>query len=274
MLRSLPYLIVAMAMLFFSKSIGIWHKKSDNAIARTIASSISATSSISNSISDIDTDKKSITYDDGDAKNSDIKKNKLNDEIMVSASAASPANSSNASSASSTASPREHIIGQSTKSTQESNKEQNVTKDKELYNAINEHKFSQAEIDLLQQLREKRIALQNKEDIISIEANALEAVKVDIDTKIKLLDNINKKRETSSQSLDDNGVSIDKSKIARLVKVYENMRPQDAAKIFDELGINVLMNIVNAMKEQKLAAIIAVMTPEKAKQLTMAMSTQ
>ena len=40
-------------------------------------------------------------------------------------------------------------------------------------------------------------------------------------------------------------------KIASLVKIYENMKPKDAAKIFEELDMPILLQVVNVMKESK-----------------------
>ncbi len=53
-----------------------------------------------------------------------------------------------------------------------------------------------------------------------------------------------------------------------LVKLYENMRPQDAATIFDGLDMHVLLEVVRRMNERKAAPILAAMDPAKARALT------
>jgi flagellar motility protein MotE (MotC chaperone) len=53
-----------------------------------------------------------------------------------------------------------------------------------------------------------------------------------------------------------------------LVKVYEAMKPRDAATIFNDLGMSVLLSVIDRMKEAKAAAILAAMTPEKARDVT------
>jgi hypothetical protein len=53
-----------------------------------------------------------------------------------------------------------------------------------------------------------------------------------------------------------------------LVKVYETMKPRDAAAIFNDLGMPVLLAVVGRMKEAKAAAILAAMTPDKARDVT------
>ena len=59
-----------------------------------------------------------------------------------------------------------------------------------------------------------------------------------------------------------------------LVKVYENMKPKDAARIFEKLDMPVLLQVVERMKEQKLAAVLAEMDPGKAKSVTIELATQ
>jgi flagellar motility protein MotE (MotC chaperone) len=53
-----------------------------------------------------------------------------------------------------------------------------------------------------------------------------------------------------------------------LVKVYETMKPRDAAAIFNDLGMPVLISVIDRMKEAKAAAILAAMVPDKARDVT------
>ena len=53
-----------------------------------------------------------------------------------------------------------------------------------------------------------------------------------------------------------------------LVKLYENMRPGDAATIFNGLDMHVLLEVVRRMNERKAAPILAAMDPAKARALT------
>jgi len=53
-----------------------------------------------------------------------------------------------------------------------------------------------------------------------------------------------------------------------LVKVYEAMKPRDAATIFNDLGMSVLLSVIDRMKEAKAAAILAAMVPDKARDVT------
>jgi flagellar motility protein MotE (MotC chaperone) len=53
-----------------------------------------------------------------------------------------------------------------------------------------------------------------------------------------------------------------------LVKLYEGMRPRDAAVIFDDLDMPVLVRIVDRMREAKAAPVLGAMRPDRARLLT------
>ena len=58
------------------------------------------------------------------------------------------------------------------------------------------------------------------------------------------------------------------NKMRSLVKIYENMKPKEAAKIFEQLDMNILLEVIERMKEQRVAPIMAEMDPSKAKAVT------
>ena len=60
----------------------------------------------------------------------------------------------------------------------------------------------------------------------------------------------------------------EEAKMQSLVKIYEAMKPKDAARIFEELDINTLLMVAERMKERKLAPVMARMNSEKAMEMT------
>ena len=62
--------------------------------------------------------------------------------------------------------------------------------------------------------------------------------------------------------------------LRNLVTMYESMKPKDAAKIFDRLSHDVLVPVVLQMKPPKMAEVLAVMMPETAEKLTVALATR
>ena len=58
------------------------------------------------------------------------------------------------------------------------------------------------------------------------------------------------------------------AQIASLVKSYESMKPEDAARIFNRLERNILVDVSSRMKPAKIGAILAAMEPARAQDLT------
>lgn len=56
------------------------------------------------------------------------------------------------------------------------------------------------------------------------------------------------------------------------MRVYEAMRPRDAAAILDELEMPVLLQVIDRMREAKAAPILAAMRPDRARAVTSELS--
>jgi flagellar motility protein MotE (MotC chaperone) len=50
--------------------------------------------------------------------------------------------------------------------------------------------------------------------------------------------------------------------------MYENMKPRDAAKIFDRLEVAVLIEVASLINPRTMSEIMAQMSPDRAEQLT------
>src|SRR5262249_34226630 len=59
-----------------------------------------------------------------------------------------------------------------------------------------------------------------------------------------------------------------------LVIMYENMKPRDAAKIFNKMDPNVLLEIAAKIDPRHMADIMAQMTPDTAQRLTGELASQ
>ncbi len=66
----------------------------------------------------------------------------------------------------------------------------------------------------------------------------------------------------------------EKARTTSLVKIYENMKPGDAARIFNTLDLDVLVSVMSKMSERKLSPIIGAMEAERAKTVTVIMAQQ
>ena len=129
---------------------------------------------------------------------------------------------------------------------------------------VNNCKFSDVEVDVLQSLSKRREQLDVFEKEIKLKASLLDASSLKLDQKIAQV----KELENTVRGLLKQYDTKEDSKITSLVKMYENMKPKDAARIFDEMEMPVLLTLVNKMSERKAAPILASMSPTKAKELT------
>ena len=74
--------------------------------------------------------------------------------------------------------------------------------------------------------------------------------------------------QTEVKALIDNYKAQQDADVKSLVKIYENMKPADAAAIFDELDMPILLSVIDKMSERKVAPVLAAMTPKRAKEVT------
>jgi flagellar motility protein MotE (MotC chaperone) len=130
--------------------------------------------------------------------------------------------------------------------------------------AVQPSDLSAMERELLQGLAVRRDELAQWEKTIEMRENVLNATEVKISEKMQAL----KSLEEKVQILLAEYNKKEDQKIKSLIKVYENMKPKDAARIFETLELPVLMLVVDKMKEAKLAPILSSVDPERAKQIT------
>lgn len=121
-----------------------------------------------------------------------------------------------------------------------------------------------AEIDILQQLAVRRDQLDAREKEIQMRTGLLNAAEERINKKIAELQTL---RVTIDGLIKKYDAQQD-AKLKSLVKIYENMKPKDAAKIFEDLEMDTLLEVAERMKERKLADILSKMPPERAREVT------
>ena len=131
-------------------------------------------------------------------------------------------------------------------------------------------KFTPAEVEVLQRLSGRREVLEQRSRQMAMREKILQATEKRIDTKIVEL----KKLEMQIKGLLLEHDKEAEGQIKSLVKVYENMKPKDAARIFEELDMEILLNVTERMKEVKMAKVMAAMNPKKAKALTVRLATR
>lgn len=127
-----------------------------------------------------------------------------------------------------------------------------------------------AEVDVLTSLSKRRAAMDAREAEIQQEANLLAATETRIDSKIAQL----KELQGQIVGLLAQRDAAQEKQVVALVKTYSAMKAKDAAAIFNSLDDSVLLPVAQEMKSDVLAPVLAAMTPEQARKLTLRLASK
>jgi flagellar motility protein MotE (MotC chaperone) len=130
--------------------------------------------------------------------------------------------------------------------------------------------MTKSEIDLLQDLSNRRQELDARGQQLDTRERLLMATEKRIDRKIERLKGI----EADIREMLRIHDAEEEAQLQSLVKIYEAMKPKDAARIMDKMDMDVLLPVIERMKERKIAPLLAEMDPETAKALTIEMATR
>lgn len=123
---------------------------------------------------------------------------------------------------------------------------------------------SPAERALLERLQERRQEIDGREREMEIRDGMIKAAEMKLEARIAELKAMEARVATAMQAKDD----ADTSRFKGLVSMYENMKPKDAAKIFDRLDLTILVQVVSLINPRKMSDILANMSAENAERLT------
>lgn len=130
--------------------------------------------------------------------------------------------------------------------------------------------YSTVKEDMFKDLASRRKQLDDREKTLDEREALLEAAQKELDRKYKELtgmrDEIQGLLKTQSEQ--------EAARLESLVKIYTGMKPKDAARIFNTLDIDILVEVVGKMAENKSAPIIAAMDADKARALTTLLAEQ
>lgn len=125
-------------------------------------------------------------------------------------------------------------------------------------------RFTDEELEILQELSKRRVELVKREEEIEARSRLLDAAEARIDTQIAEL----QKLRTTIESLVREYDAQESAELESVVKIYETMKPKDAARILGELNMPILLGIMERMKERKTAPILAAMDNKRARAVT------
>lgn len=128
---------------------------------------------------------------------------------------------------------------------------------------------SPAEKAILERLGERRGEIESRMRELEIRERLLDTAEKRLDGRAGDLKAIEEKNSTAAPK-----PAVEEAKaIKNLVIMYEAMKPKDAARVFDRLGLEVLVPVVQQMNPRKMSEVLAAMAPERAEKLTVALAT-
>ena len=128
--------------------------------------------------------------------------------------------------------------------------------------------YSAEEVQVLQSLSKRRDELDKRERLIGDREALLTAAGQEVDHKIAELNRL----KGEIEALLGKQQKMEEERLASLVKIYEGMKPKEAATIFNTLDLDVLLEVISRMNERKASPILAAMDPDKARIVTIRLS--
>jgi flagellar motility protein MotE (MotC chaperone) len=123
---------------------------------------------------------------------------------------------------------------------------------------------SPGERAVLERLQDRREALDSRSRDLEMRESLLKAAEKRVEAKVTELKDV----ETRVNSAIGNRDKAEADRFKSIVSMYENMKPKDAARIFDRLDLKILVEVSTQINPRKMSEILAQMTSEGAERLT------
>lgn len=130
--------------------------------------------------------------------------------------------------------------------------------------------MSPSELRILQSLGKRRTELDTREKELDTREQLVAAAEAKLEGRIKQMGAMKGQLE----GLLKGATEVADADTLRMIKVYETMKPKDAARVFETMKDDVRLPIAARMKERALAAILSNMTPGAARELTEKLATR
>jgi flagellar motility protein MotE (MotC chaperone) len=127
---------------------------------------------------------------------------------------------------------------------------------------------SPSERAILERLQSRRQELEARAREIDIRESLLKAAEKKAESRVEELKGVESRIATATEQKTE----ADAARFKGIITMYENMKPKDAAKVFDRLEMSVLYQIASQIAPRKMSDILGLMQPEAAERLTTEMA--
>jgi flagellar motility protein MotE (MotC chaperone) len=123
---------------------------------------------------------------------------------------------------------------------------------------------SPGERAVLDRLQDRRQELETRNRELDMRESLIKAAEKRLEAKVAELKDMEARVKTAMGNRD----KAEAQRFKSIVAMYENMKPKDAARIFDRLEMKILMDVSTRMNPRKMSEILAQMSPDAAERLT------
>jgi len=117
---------------------------------------------------------------------------------------------------------------------------------------------------VLERLQKRREELDQRNRELDMREGLLKAAEKHLERRLEELKKLEADIKTAEQKKDE----AEAARFKGVVTMYENMKPKEAARIFDRLDLKVLLEVAGQMNPRRMSDILAQMSPEAAERLT------
>ena len=129
--------------------------------------------------------------------------------------------------------------------------------------------LSKSEIAVLESLSKRREELEKRAKALDMREQLVTAAEKRLKDRVTELKQIQSNIDKTIDQKDKES----EERLASVVKMYESMKPKDAARIFERLDMGVLLDVVKRMSPRKVADVLSQMDPVAAQELTVELAT-
>jgi flagellar motility protein MotE (MotC chaperone) len=130
--------------------------------------------------------------------------------------------------------------------------------------------LSPAERAVLERLGERRAELEARAKELEMRESVVLAAEKRLEARLGQLKQLEARINDTVRAKDEQ----EAGRIKNLVTMYENMKPKDAARVFDRLDLRVLMEVSTQINPRRMSDILAQMSAEAAERLTVELATR
>jgi len=125
-------------------------------------------------------------------------------------------------------------------------------------------------VQMLATLGEQQEGINRREETFEVQEKQLLVLKAELAKRLKQIEKVEQKLEAMVKEQE----ALDSARVKSLVKVFESMKPAQAAPILSKMDARSLLFVLTQMKGQKIAAILAQLPPEEAANISVVLTGQ